>query len=49
MPKETNTTFDNDYLSGKKTYEFYNYNIWDKRFADVISVDEVIKILENDF
>lgn len=49
MPKETNTTFDNDYLSGKKIYEFYNYNIWHKRFADVISVDEVIKILENDF
>lgn len=44
IPEETNTTFDNDYLSGEKLYEFYNYKIWNKRFADVISVEEVIKI-----
>lgn len=49
IPEETNTTFANDYLSGEKLYEFYNYKIWNKRFADVISVEEVIKILENDF
>jgi len=49
MPEETNTTFDNEYLSGEKLYEFYNYKIWNKHFADVISVEEVIKILENNF
>jgi nicotinamidase-related amidase len=49
MPEETNTTFDNDFLSGEKLYEFYNYKIWNKRFADVISVEKVIKILENNF
>ncbi|MBY0755347.1 cysteine hydrolase [Clostridium sardiniense] len=47
MPEETNTTFDNDYLSGEKLYEFYNYKIWNKRFADVISIEKVIKILES--
>lgn len=41
--------FDNDYLSGEKLYEFYNYKIWNKRFADVIAVEEVIKILESNF
>jgi len=49
IPQETNTTFDNDYLSAKRTYEYYNYNIWNKRFADIIPVDEAMKILENNF
>lgn len=44
IPEETNTTFDNEYLTGDKLYEFYNYKIWDKRFANVISVEDVIKI-----
>lgn len=47
IPEETNTSFDNDYLSGKKLYEFYNYNIWNKRFANVLSFEEVMKIIEN--
>ena len=45
IPEETNTTFDNEYLSGGKLYEFYNYKIWNKRFANVLSIDDVIKIL----
>jgi nicotinamidase-related amidase len=48
IPEETNTTFDNEYLSGEKLYEFYNYKIWNKRFANVLSVEEVIKILTED-
>jgi nicotinamidase-related amidase len=46
IPEETNTTFDNEYLSGENLYKFYNYKIWNNRFADVLSVDEVIKILQ---
>lgn len=49
IPEETNTTFDNDYLTGEKLYEFYNYKIWNNRFADVIPVEEVIRILKNNF
>ncbi|GFZ30774.1 amidase [Clostridium zeae] len=45
IPEETNTTFDNEFLSGEKLYEFYNYKIWNKRFANVLSMDDVIKIL----
>ncbi|GMA99531.1 cysteine hydrolase family protein [Pelosinus sp. IPA-1] len=45
IPKETNSTFDNEYLSGEKLYEFYNYKIWNKRFANVLPMDDVIKIL----
>ncbi|MDP4147159.1 MAG: cysteine hydrolase family protein [Bacillota bacterium] len=45
IPEQTNTTFDNEYLSGEKLYEFYNYKIWNNRFGKVLSVDEVSKIL----
>ena len=45
IPEETNTTFDNEYLTGEKLYEFYNYRIWNKRFADVMSVEDVMRIL----
>jgi nicotinamidase-related amidase len=45
IPEETNTTFDNEYLSADKLYEFYNFKIWDKRFAYVLPVEEAIKIL----
>jgi len=45
IPKETNTTLDNEYLSGEKLFEFYNYKIWNKRFANVLSMDDVIKVL----
>ena len=47
IPEETNTTFDNEYLSGEKLYQYYNYKIWNKRFANVLSVDDVVKILQN--
>ena len=45
IPEETNTTFDNEYLSGEKLYAFYNYKIWNNRFADVPSVENVLKML----
>lgn len=43
IPEETNSTFDNEYLTGEKLYEFYNYKIWNNRFASVVSIDDVIK------
>jgi len=45
IPEETNTTFDNEYLSGKKLYEFYNLKIWKNRFADVVPVEEAVGFL----
>lgn len=45
IPEETNTTFDNEYLPANKLYEFYNFKIWNRRFADVLQVEEVIQII----
>lgn len=46
IPEETNTTFNNDYLTGDKLYEFYNKNIWDNRFAKVLPLTEVINLMQ---
>lgn len=47
IPEDTNTTFDNEYLPGDRLYSFYNKKIWNKRFADALSIDEALKILIN--
>ncbi len=45
IPEETNSTFDNEYLTADKLYEFYNYKIWKNRFARVLSIEETIALL----
>ncbi|MDF2484138.1 MAG: nicotinamidase-like amidase [Herbinix sp.] len=42
IPEETNSTFDNEYLSGERLYHYYNYKIWNNRFAKVLPTPEVI-------
>lgn len=42
IPEEANTTFDNEYMSGKEIYEYYNFKIWKNRFAKLEKVQEVI-------
>ena len=41
IPEETNTTFDNEILSSEKLYKLFNYEIWNNRFAKVVSMLEV--------
>ena len=45
IPEGTNTTFDNEYLTGDKLYCFYNHKIWNRRYAAVIPVEEAVKAL----
>lgn len=46
IPENTNTTFDNEYLTGEKLFEFYNYKIWNHRFTEVKSMEEVEALLK---
>ncbi len=41
IPEETNTTFGNEFLNGENLYKFYNYKIWNNRFAKLVSMLEV--------
>ena len=43
IPEETNTTFDNEYMSGKEIHDYYNFKIWKNRFATLIKVDDITK------
>ena len=46
VPEGTNSTFDNDYMSAETTYRYYNEEIWPDCFADCVSFDEAVSMLE---
>lgn len=41
IPKETNTTYDTQFLTGQELYEFYNDKIWDGRYAQIMTIEEL--------
>lgn len=45
VPKETNSTVDNEYMSAKETYHYYNEFIWNGRYADCISIEETLALM----
>lgn len=45
VPAGANSTFDNDYMTGGVTYNYYNDMMWPGRFAACIPVEEAIKLL----
>lgn len=42
IPQAATTTFDNDFASGKALSEYYENKIWNKRYAQVIPVGQII-------
>ncbi len=42
VPANTNSTFDNTFMTGEQTYKYYNEFMWKGRYAECISVDETI-------
>ena len=45
IPEGATTTYDNEFMSGEATVKFYETKIWDGRFADLMSVEEVLELL----
>lgn len=48
IPEQTNTSFNNKYMDAKTLYEFYHYQIWNKRFARVLPMEKVEQMLLED-
>lgn len=48
IPKDTTTTFDSDFASGKALSKYYEEVIWDHRYANVKALNEIIEELSND-
>lgn len=42
VPAYANTTVDNDFMSAKQSYHYYNDFIWNQRYANCIRVEETI-------
>lgn len=46
VPANTNSTFDNQYMSADQTYKYYNEFMWNKRYAECISFERTIELME---
>ena len=46
IPEGTNSTFDNSYMDAETTYRYYNEMMWPKRFAECVSLEDAIGMLE---
>ncbi len=42
VPANTNSTFDNSYMSAEQTYYYYNEFMWNRRYAECISFEETL-------
>ena len=45
IPEGTNSTFDNDYMTGETTYRYYNEEIWPGCFGDCVTFDEALEMI----
>ena len=45
VPKGTNSTFDNPYMSGEITCEYYFNEVWPGLFADCVSLEEALALI----
>lgn len=42
VPQYANSTFDNNFMTAEKSYEYYNNFIWNGRYAECISAEETV-------
>lgn len=43
VPENSNSTFDNVFMTGEQSYKYYNEFMWKGRYAECISVAETIE------
>ncbi|MBO4667635.1 MAG: isochorismatase family protein [Bacilli bacterium] len=44
IPKGTNSTFDNKYMSAKTTVDYYNLDVWEG-LVDLVTIEEAVKMI----
>ena len=44
IPEGTNSTFDNDYMTGETTVRYYNEDVWEE-LVESVSIEEAIDIM----
>ena len=43
IPEGTNSTFDNDYMTGETAVRYYNEDVWEE-IADIVTLEEAIEL-----
>lgn len=43
VPAYANSTYDNEFMTGEKSYAYYNQHMWNGRYAECISLEETLK------
>ncbi|WP_291652755.1 cysteine hydrolase family protein [Clostridium sp.] len=43
VPANANTTLDNDFMSAEQSYKYHNEFMWNKRYAECVALDEIIR------
>ena len=46
VPAYCNSTYDNPYFSKETAYKYFNEFMWPKRYAQAVSVDEAVRMIE---
>ncbi|SFQ28945.1 Nicotinamidase-related amidase [Lachnospiraceae bacterium XBB1006] len=46
LPEGANSTFDNDYMDAETTYKYYNEMIWPGTYADCVSLEDALAMIE---
>ncbi|MBR6028441.1 MAG: cysteine hydrolase [Clostridia bacterium] len=44
IPEGTNTTFDNDYMTGETTVRYYNEDVWEE-LVDAVTMEEALGLM----
>jgi nicotinamidase-related amidase len=47
VPAHTNSTVDNEFMTGEQTYNYYNNKMWNKRYARCIPFEDALQLLQN--
>ena len=45
IPEKTNSTFDNNYMTGETTYLYYNEDVWEE-LVESVTFEEAVAMLE---
>lgn len=46
VPAYANSTFDNPFMTGEETYRYYNEMMWNRRYAECITMEQALQRME---
>ncbi len=46
VPEYCNSTFDNEFMTAEETYRYYNSFMWKNRYAECVTMDEALRLIE---